>query len=260
MTAQNREHHRETLKPGKQLVVEAISQSLNARGYNLVGTGCPIDDLVAVRQDGDCMTWKSSEPGALLNALGAKEGLVDTAVSWVPTVTALNADRTELVVAMADLSGLEGYDLFWPKTVDVISVDVSGELVDINADDHTGESAWGQLLDFLAVQCSLAVQRGDRITATPIQHDEPQPPTVAAWATPGDDVDLGEGFHIETYPEEDVVASSNGTPVAPYHTSSLTVVAGLMCESIRQWSVAPLNVTVTATPETRRPVLYRIPD
>ena len=72
--------------------------------------------------------WRSDRPDVSVNAVRAKDRLVDPAHAWVPTVRALTADRRRLVVAVPDIG--EHSRHAWPTSVEVATVEMKGELVD----------------------------------------------------------------------------------------------------------------------------------
>lgn len=240
---------REVVSLGGRDLFEAAWEILIDRGYCAVEVNsCPIDGHVAVQHNDAWHLWRSFEPDLLVNALGCKDGLVDPAVAWVETMTALNADSTQLVVAFADL---EGHSLSRPTNVDLISVEVAGELVDFDVDRPAADSEWEQLHSFLTVQLAHCVQRGERLNIGPIQWDHGERPMVRSCAEPGDYIDSGHGFYIDVWPETSDDDPVDDEPIAPYRRSSLTHVVDAICDVIKSWDISPLNVTTPTTPYLR---------
>lgn len=247
---------REVVSLGDRNVVQAAWDLLIDRGYRSAGvSSCPIDDYVAVRYDDEWHLWRSDEPDLLVNALGCKDGLVDPTVAWVQRAAALNADGTTLVVAFADLEGR----CFWrPTHVDIVTVEVAGELVDFDVDHPVSDGQWDQLRSLLAVELAHSVERGERLDVSPIQWDHGDHPMVMSFAEPGDYVERGEGFYVEVWPETGDDDPGDGMPIAPYRRSSLSHVVDAMCAVIKSWGVSPLNLTMSAAPYLRG--IFSIPE
>jgi len=217
----------------------------------IVRTGCPIDDTIAVRTGDDVSLWRTGHRDVLVNALGAKAGLVDPAVAWAPTVVGLTDDRRRLVVAFADL---EGHRLYTePETFDAVIVQIPGQLTPIDTTTAwptimaAGPSQWSQLQSFLATQVGFAVRRGEFLDARPLLPNGSDPFVVTASAEPGDHLEHGHGFYVWDWNRDD----NDDEPIAPYRQSSLEVAAAAMCDFISTWNMPPIAVTTDTTHERR---------
>jgi hypothetical protein len=256
MSIENVSIHREVVSRDHCSADMAIRELLTDRGHSIVGTGCPIDGHIAMLHDNEWRLWRCDQPELLTNALGAKDGLVDPTVALATTVEALNAERTHLVIAVPNFEG-PGSVHESPTNVEVISIKIAGELVDFVDDRPAGRHQWAQLHEFLAVQVALAVERDERLYVSPIQYEEGEYPSVRAWAEPGEYIDDGDGFYVETLPYSGEDCHCDA-PIAPYRRSSLTQVSDAMCDVIKSWDVSPLNLIMYCT--GRRKGTYWIPE
>ena len=233
--------------------VEAIEREYIERGYTAVDVGCPIDGQVAVRYDGNMATWVTDHHHRLFDALGAKTLVVDESVAWIPHVTMLNADRDRLVVAIPDVNAIDIVDR--PSDVDAVIVAIPGRLVGFDPDQPATPAQWVQLGEFLTVLFCHAVQRGEHLFVGPLLWERADRPSVTASAVPGDEIDLGYGFYVDSETDDDW---DEVAPIAAYRRSALPVVGEELCDAIKSWGVSPINIGHLTVTDHRR--LCRIPD
>ena len=220
--------NRQTIELVSRSAPASIERILTQQDCVMVRTGCPIDDTIAIGTGDGVSLWHTGRPDELVNALGAKTNLVDPAVAWAPTLTAITADRSHLIVAIPDLEGHRSYTE--PDVFDVVFVPVPGSLMPFET-APSRKSHWRQLRRYLASQSQFAVQRGQGLEIHPIEWHDYDHPTVSVFAQPGDDMEHGEGFYVFEEPSLDL------EPIAPYRQSSINTVVDAACDVISTWGI-----------------------